>query len=70
MPKRVASGGTHLLGLPPEQHSYEETSQPWRANGDTVSDLSGPRIKLQTFRTDISNNRTKRLVECRTEIKE
>ena len=35
-PKRVTSGGTHLRGLAPGRHSSEETSQRWRAVGDTV----------------------------------
>ena len=35
-PKRVTSGGAHLRGLAPELHSSEETSQRWRAVGDTV----------------------------------
>ena len=30
--------GDHLRGLAPGQHSFEETSQRWRAAGDTVSD--------------------------------
>ena len=34
-PKGVASGGIHLRGLAPEQHSSEETSQRWRAVGDS-----------------------------------
>ena len=34
-PKRVTSGGAHLRGLAPAQHSSEETSQGWRAAGDT-----------------------------------
>ena len=29
-PKRVTSGGVHLRGLAPGQHSCEETSQRWR----------------------------------------
>ena len=35
-PKRVTSGGAHLRGLAPGLHSSEETSQRWRAVGDTV----------------------------------
>ena len=35
-PKRVTSGGAHLHGLAPGLHSSEETSQQWRAVGDTV----------------------------------
>ena len=36
MPNRVASGGAHLRCLAPGQHSSAETSQRWRAVGDTV----------------------------------
>ena len=36
MPKRVTSGGAHLRGLAPGLHSSEETSQWWRAVGDTA----------------------------------
>ena len=35
-PKRVTSGGAHLRSLTLGQHSSEETSQWWRAFGDTV----------------------------------
>ena len=35
-PKRVTSGGAHLCGLAPGQHSSEETSQRWQVVGDTV----------------------------------
>ena len=51
---RVTSGGVHLRGLAPGQHSSEETSQRWRVVGDTVScvDLTGPGIEPQTYRTD------------------
>ena len=35
-PKRVTSGGAHLRGLAPGVHSSEETSQRWRAVGNTV----------------------------------
>ena len=34
--KLVTSGGAHLRGLAPGQHSSEETSQQWRAAGNTV----------------------------------
>ena len=50
--KRVTSGGAHLHDLAPGQHSSEETSQRWRAVGDTVSGLTDPRIEPQTFHTD------------------
>ena len=36
-PKRVTSAGAHLRGLAPGQHSSEETSQRWRAVGDTAT---------------------------------
>ena len=36
MLKRVTSGGAHLRGLAPGQHSSEETSLWWRAAGNTV----------------------------------
>ena len=36
-PKPVTSGRAHLRGLASGQHSSEETSQRWRAGGDTVS---------------------------------
>ena len=51
-PKRVTSGGPHLRGLGLGQHSSEETSQRWLAVGNSVSDLTGPKIEPQTFRTD------------------
>ena len=51
-PKRVTSGGVHLFSLAHGQHSYEETTQMWRAVGDTLSDLTGLGIEAQTFRTD------------------
>ena len=35
-PKRETSCGANLRGLAPGQHSFEETSQRWRAVGDTV----------------------------------
>ena len=35
-PKRVTSGGVHLRGLAPGQHSSEETSQRWQAVGDNA----------------------------------
>ena len=50
----------HLCGLAPGQHSFEETSQRWRAVGDTVPDLTGLRIEILTSRTekDIFNHCT------------
>ena len=50
--KRVTSGEVHLRGLAPGQHSSEETSQRWRAVGDTVSDLTDPGIEPQISHTD------------------
>ena len=44
-PKRVTSSGDHLLGLAPGQHGSKETSQRWRAVGDTVSNLTDPGIE-------------------------
>ena len=49
---RATSGGTHLHGLTPGQHSCEETSQWWRAFRDTASDLTAPVLELQLFRID------------------
>ena len=46
--KRVTSGGAHLRCLAPGQRSSKETSQRWRAVGDTVFGLTGPRIESQT----------------------
>ena len=52
-PKRVGtSGGDHLGDLARWQHSFEGTSQRRRAVGDPASDLTGPEIEPQTFRTD------------------
>ena len=50
--KRAMSSGIHLRGFAPGQYSSEETSQQWRAVGDTMANLTGPGIKLQTFQTD------------------
>ena len=36
-PKRVTSGGAHLRGAALELQSSEQTSQRWRAVGDTVT---------------------------------
>ena len=46
-PMCVKNNGAHLRGLAPKQHSSEETSQRWRAVGDTVPDLTGPGIELR-----------------------
>ena len=51
-PKRVTSGGTHLRGLAPGQHSSKKRTQRWRVVGDAVSDLTNPGIESQTSRTD------------------
>ena len=53
-PKRVTSSGVHLRGLAPGQHSFEETSQLWRAVDDTASDLIGLEIEAQN--SFIENN--------------
>ena len=45
--KGVTSGVTHLHSLAQRQHSSEETLLRWRAVGDTVSDLTDPRIEPQ-----------------------
>ena len=50
---RVTSSGAHLRGLARGQHSSEETSQRWRAVGDTVSNIAGPGIEPKIFRTVI-----------------
>ena len=44
--KRGTSGGIHLLGLAPRQHSSEKTSQRWRGIGNTVSALIGAVFEL------------------------
>ena len=36
---------------PSNTASFEEMLQRWRAVGNTVSDLTGPRLKPQTFRS-------------------
>ena len=46
------SGKAYLRGLALGQRSSEETSQRWRAVGDTVSDLACPGIEPVTSRTD------------------
>ena len=51
-PKRVTSGGVHLFGVAPKQHSSEETSKRWRAVGDTVPDLTYPGIEPLISRTN------------------
>ena len=51
-PNHLTTGGAHLRGLAPGQHSSKETSQQWRAVGYTVSDLTGPVIEPQTSRTN------------------
>ena len=47
-PKRVTSGGVHLLDLAPGQHSSEVV----RAIGDNVSNLTCQGIEPQTSPTD------------------
>ena len=51
-PKLVSSGGVHLRGLAAGQHSSEETSPQWRAVGDTVSNLTAPRIEHMAYRAN------------------
>ena len=51
-PKRVTNGGNHLRGLAPGQHSSEETSQRWRAVGNSVSKWTTSRIKPMTYSAD------------------
>ena len=46
-----ASGGIHLRDLAHGQHSSEETSQRWRAVGDTAR-FHRRVIEAQTYRTD------------------
>ena len=41
-PKRATSGEAHPRGLAP---AHTETSQRWRAVGNTVSALTGPEIE-------------------------
>ena len=60
MSKRVTSGGVHLRGLAPGQHSSEETSQRWRVVGDTVSDLTDPGFEPGTSRIDRNDVTTER----------
>ena len=50
--KRVTSGGIHLHGFAPGQHSSEETTQRWRAVVEAVSNLTVTGIEPQTSRTD------------------
>ena len=50
--KRLTNGGAYLCCLTPEQHSFEELSQLWRAIGGTMSDLAGPGVEPQTPCTD------------------
>ena len=51
-PKHVASGEAYLCDLAPGQYSSDETSQRWRAVGDTVIDLTSLEIEPQTFCID------------------
>ena len=39
-PKRVTSGGAHLRGIAPGQHSSEKTLQQWQIVNDSVIDLT------------------------------
>ena len=51
--KRVTSGGDRPRGLAPEQYNFEETSQRWRAVGDTVSDLADSGIEPFRAESDV-----------------
>ena len=51
--KRVTSGGAGPRGLAPKQYNFEETSQRWRAVGDTVSDLADPGIEPFRAESDV-----------------
>ena len=46
-------GGAHLRVIAPASNTapFEEMSQRWRAVGNTVSDLTGPRFERQTSRS-------------------
>ena len=57
-PKRVTCDGAHLRSLAPGKRSSEETSQQWRIVGDTVSNLTYPRIKPMITRAarDVFNH--------------
>ena len=44
-PKRVTSGGAHLHDLAPVYDRSTETSQQRQPVGETMSNLTGPRIK-------------------------
>ena len=46
---RGTSGGAHLRGLAPGQHSSEETSQLWQVVGHAVSDLICQGIEPQPY---------------------
>ena len=48
----VTSGEVHFRRFAPVLHGSLETSQGRQAVGDTVSDLLGPGIEFQTYRTD------------------
>ena len=52
-PKRVTSGGAHFHVIAPANNTapFEEMSQRWRAVGNTVSDLTGPRFEPLTSRS-------------------
>ena len=51
-PNDLISDEFHIRDLAPVRHSSEETSQRWRAVGDTVFDLTGSEIEPQTSRAD------------------
>ena len=53
-PKRVTVGGAHIRIAPASNtarfEKKQKTSQRWQAFGDTVPDLTGPRLEPQTSR--------------------
>ena len=51
-PENVTSAGAHLRNLAPGPHCFEKTWPRWRAVGDAVSNLNGPRIEPMTSRAD------------------
>ena len=62
VPKPDTSVGTNLRGLEPGQHNSGETWQRWRAVGDAASDLIGPGIESETYRTNSDDLASSRLI--------
>ena len=50
MPNRVTSAYIRVIAPAGNTALFEETLQRWRAVGNSVSDLAGPRFKSQTSR--------------------